>query len=616
VAHRRSLLCASSADARLDRARNWLAQQPRAETLWIVGASTESARTLLMSTLKPGQAVFAWRATTLGRVAYDLASPRLADLELTPVGSLALEAVCHRVVHDHARQGAMGPYEHVASRPGFPRALARTFDELRMANASVPPRDHLAALADLHQSSIAEAAQHGLADRADLFRIAAEVARSKPIGCPLLVLDAAVTGPLETELIAALAEGATDVLATVVHGDVRTLRQLSIALNVEPEAAEVSAVNPLAAAQARLFVEGGPSFPPPAGATDSVVVMSAPGENRECVEIARRLLHEAEDGVAFDQMAVLLHAPSAYRTHLEESLRRAKIPAHFSRGTVRPDPSGRALMSLLACAAENLSAARFAEYLSLGEVPNVGGDGRPPDAAPDAARVVAPDDVLVPGVVARAFEETSTNDGAPPSGEEPSDPGAAPVVAGSLRAPRRWEKLLVDAAVIGGIERWQRRLAGLGHELEQRAEALEDPDDPASERLARTRRDLEALREYALPILRDLAALPTSGTWTDWLDALSALATRTLRNPSRVLSVLSELLPMGPIGPVRLADVRLALESRLTELTVPASGRRHGRVLVAPIDAARGLSFDVVFLPGLAERMFPRKVVEDPILLD
>jgi len=31
---------------------------------------------------------------------------------------------------------------------------------------------------------------------------------------------------------------------------------------------------------------------------------------------------------------------------------------------------------------------------------------------------------------------------------------------------------------------------------------------------------------------------------------------------------------------------------------------------------ARGLSFDLVFVPGLAEKVFPKKVIEDPILLD
>ena len=43
---------------------------------------------------------------------------------------------------------------------------------------------------------------------------------------------------------------------------------------------------------------------------------------------------------------------------------------------------------------------------------------------------------------------------------------------------------------------------------------------------------------------------------------------------------------------------------------------RHGKVFVAPVDATRGMSFDAVFVPGLAEKMFPRKIVEEPILLD
>src|SRR5262249_47211128 len=43
---------------------------------------------------------------------------------------------------------------------------------------------------------------------------------------------------------------------------------------------------------------------------------------------------------------------------------------------------------------------------------------------------------------------------------------------------------------------------------------------------------------------------------------------------------------------------------------------RYGKVFVAPIEAARGLVFDVVFVPGLAEKVFPSKIAEEPILLD
>ncbi len=73
---------------------------------------------------------------------------------------------------------------------------------------------------------------------------------------------------------------------------------------------------------------------------------------------------------------------------------------------------------------------------------------------------------------------------------------------------------------------------------------------------------------------------------------------------------------MANVGPVELADVALALGRRLTELVTLPETRRSGKVLIAPIDAARGLAFDVVFVPGLAERIFPQKVIEDPILRD
>ncbi len=40
----------------------------------------------------------------------------------------------------------------------------------------------------------------------------------------------------------------------------------------------------------------------------------------------------------------------------------------------RPDPAGRAFVALLLCAVEGLSAKRFDEYLSLGQVPQLADD--------------------------------------------------------------------------------------------------------------------------------------------------------------------------------------------------------------------------------------------------
>ena len=88
---------------------------------------------------------------------------------------------------------------------------------------------------------------------------------------------------------------------------------------------------------------------------------------------------------------MLLHAPADYVPHLEEAFARADVPYFFARGTRRPHPGGRALLALLACAAEGLSARRFAEYLSLGQVPDL---DAPVD--PDAAWTPPEHDLVPP----------------------------------------------------------------------------------------------------------------------------------------------------------------------------------------------------------------------------
>ena len=42
------------------------------------------------------------------------------------------------------------------------------------------------------------------------------------------------------------------------------------------------------------------------------------------------------------------------------------------------------------------------------------------------------------------------------------------MIGGTLQSPAAWEKLLVDAAVIGGRDRWARRLRGLEAEFRVR----------------------------------------------------------------------------------------------------------------------------------------------------
>jgi superfamily I DNA/RNA helicase len=191
-------------------------------------------------------------------------------------------------------------------------------------------------------------------------------------------------------------------------------------------------------------------------------------------------------------------------------------------------------------------------------------------------------------------------------------------LAGALRTPWNWEELLVDAAVIGSRERWVRRLDGLRNQFKQELEAYakEEPDSPRVEAIQRKLRNLRHLGAFALPVIEALAALPESATWGDWIAGLEQLAPKVLRQPERVLAVLADLRPMGPVASVPLVEVQNVLQHWLANLQQQPTESRYGRVLVTTPEQARGRSFDIVFIPGLAERLFPQKLREDPLLLD
>jgi RecB family exonuclease len=629
------LIVAPAAAVRLAAARAWLAAHPRDAELVVVGANREACDELARDDVRAQGARFGLVRATLGRVAGALAAPTLAARGCVPASGLSLDAVAARAVHQVIVADRLRYFTPVANRPGFPLAVARTMAELRSNGVAATALAELPAvgadLAVLATETEAELEGAALVDRAGVFAAATEaidsgdaaLAAPRLVGLPLLLLDVAVTSAREAELIAALARRAPALLATVPTGDDRSLVLLERALGVrasrmetdaEAGAARAAPSPALARLQTHLFEA---STPPPAELDASVTLQSWPGEARECVEIARRIQEEAARGVPFDRMAVFLHAPREYTAHLEEALRRAAVPAFFARGTTRPDASGRALVALLACAAEGLSARRFAEYLSLAQVPDLA--TRAERAAAPAPVVAPAEDELLPPSVAEQLDALTADVARAAARVEPLplDPHAEVVLAGSVPTPWRWEQLLVDAAVIGGKQRWADRLAGLVREVELRRDALEDADEARTAQLDGLIAQLGHLRTYALPLIDRLDGLThRRATWGAWLEELRALASEALRDPTQVLATLAELGPMAPVGPVTLDEVQLVLGPRLRSLMVRPPTRRYGAVFVAPAEAARGLAFDVVFVPGLAERLFPRKIVEDPILLD
>ena len=516
---------------------------------------------------------------TLLQLASDLSRGAMSEAGLAPLTPLGLEALAARVVHAALIDGDLTYLKPVAPLPGFARALARTIGELRMARVAATKLATVgeagADLAKLLHRYEDELETGRLADMARLFALATEAARAarhRWLGLPLLRLDAPLESAAQLDFFETVASRASDVLSCVLDD------------RGADDPAPVSEIEHL---RAYLFSPG----PPPAKRDGALELFSAPGEGLEAVEIARRIARMARTGTPFDRMAILLRTPDRYQPMIEEALRRASIPAYFSRGTARPDPAGRAFLALLACAAEKCSASRFAEYLSLGQVPPQGLKSGAEWVPADVEILNAPVDVPEPAEV--EIDE-----------------------AAAVRAPAAWEKLLVDAAVIGGRDRWERRLRGLAREFELQLETLERDDDSRRQHLARRLHQLLQLATFALPLIEALARLPKSARWKEWIGELSALARVALRRPDGVLAVLAEFEPMGDVGPAGIEEVAEVLSDRLRFLRRDPPRRRYGSVFVGSIDEARGREFGVVFLPGLAEGLFPVRALEDPLLLD
>ncbi len=571
-------------------------------------------------------------------LAQHLARPELAARELRTLTPAARLAAVVRVVHRARRAGQLGRFEAAAQGPGLAVRLASTFDELRLAGVTA---DEVGAaeesLGRLYGAYLGTLAEVKLADRAETFESARRAIANGaglPVGLPLLLLDVPLRDQASRRFAAALVAAASEVFLTLPEGDRRT-EEAALALGALPLGAlpleapaletlplgapaleapaleapaldamplpgaerdfgDTSQDDAVASAQRHLFATRRPD---PGAGRRGLSVVAAPGTAAEAIEHARVFLAEAADGIPFDRMAVLLPEPANQASAFQEAFERAGIPAFFEAGARRPHPAGRAFLVLLDCAREGLSATRFAEYLSLGETPASRTQASPAEAS---------------------GTEASGTEGGPTEGGRTEDAGARRTEAGEntgFVAPRRWERLILDSEVIGGLDRWEGRLARFDQQLQRDEEA--ESDESRQEAVRLRRQDLRRLTGTALPILHRLAAFPTPHAgFSEWLRHLAELARAALLHPEGVLECLAETDPMRDVSEVTLDEVRESLARRLAEVVTRSRGDRYGRVWVGPIDAARGLTFDVVAVPGLSERAFPRVIREDPMLLD
>ena len=606
----------------------------------LLAASRGAADDLVRGLSANGHGVLGVHCASLDQWALQTAALELAGRDLNPVTTLGTEAMAARVARMAQTAGELERLSPVAGMPGFARSLAATIGELRAAG--VPPSElevdeRTRDLDLLLRRFDEEMDRFGLADRTAVLRFAGIAVAKSDVTVPpaSLWLDLPLRSASQAELLRKLAERSREVLATVAAGDDEALEWLGSVLDdgtvIDLDRAESVDRGPAAGpgldrVQRFVFETGAEVSPASDGAApadESVDLFSAAGEGQECVEIARRIHRAAAAGLPFDRIAILVRQPAAYLPLVEDALGRAGIPAYITHGTLRPNPAGRAFLSLLACAGERLSATRFAEYLSLGQTPEPAAGGAPPrrevpwvEPAGEQLVLKSFDDPSGSEEGAGAEDRGDSGAGGARPAEADAGAGEEAAPAGALRVPAQWERLLVDAAVVGGAERWTERLAGLDAEFRLRLREAGDEDDGHRSYLERQIDRLETLQAFALPLIRFLDELPERADWALWLERLGELATMALRRPESVLEVLAELRPLSQVDEVGLAEVERILAERLRFSRHQPPKRRFGRVFVGGVEEAAGRSFDLVFVPGLAEGVFPRRAGEDPLLLD
>ena len=585
----------------------------------IVSASRGAADDLARAVAVARGGAIGLHRFSLAQLAARLAAPVLAARGIAPVTFIGAEAVAARATFEARATTGSTTSRRSRARPAFrARSRARCTSccspRVDAGRARGPAARRTGSRAPAR--TVRAAVRRGVGDRSRrrCSRPPAEAAGTLRVAAAAAARRARSTRRSSSSFVAKLIAAAPDVLITVPFGDLATLDRIQDARASSRRCSSRQATSDLAALNATC---SRPASRRSARPRRRPVLLGARRRTRVRRDRAADPRGSAR-GVPFDEMAVFVRSPRDYVGLLEHAFARAGIPAWFDRGTGRPHPSGRAFLALLACAVEGCrrAASPSTSRSRRCRTPALGGR---PRRRSTACRRSASSGFT--GVETPPDEDRRCDCGRPRRRVSASrSTSRTPVVEGTLRAPWKWEKLIVESAVIGGDPS-----AGTAGSPGSRSsigssaieEAREDPDSPrlAAHR-ARSRATSAHLRAFALPIIDALAAWPAAATWGEWLDRFEALAPRVLRQPARVLRVLGELRPMARSVRSRSTKRATCSPSGCARSTSTRRRDRYGRVFVGSPHQARGRAFRVVFVPGLAERMFPQKPREDPLLLD
>ncbi|MBN8634340.1 MAG: PD-(D/E)XK nuclease family protein [Anaerolineae bacterium] len=551
---------------------------------------------------------------------------------------LTLGGTPQRCLDDTARYGLLREilrglpldvYREIATKPGFIRVVADLIYELKQ-NLITPQAFELAAgnakerelarIYDAYQNMLRE---HHLVDREGEGWRALDVLANKPAvaaDVDLLIVDGYDQfNLLQARLIAQLGRrvGETLITLTTVEGREATLgRRFEDArrrLHATHDASQLTEVRhlPPAPDQAdhglqhladHLLLPKPQIYPT---ATEAIRLLEAPDPVAEAALVLRRVKRLLLDGTPPEQVLIAVRDWSTYADAFGTAARAYGVPVAINYGEpLKANPAITALLNVLALPKLNFRRRELLDTLRSPYFRVPGLDEPAVNLLERAANefmvfagraewlqaidlLIAPETDITP--------DDDDDDGGPAAGitaERAAELQAALTAFFAALTPPQTK----DVRVLVG---WLEALIG--------QDAPDPDDDPV---------DAPPVPAYTLDMVTSIRHNPD--------DRFTALVERDLAALGALKLILrAQLSAAALFGALQFAPVDYSADTFLRDLSAAVDqavfrrgAKRDGRVLITSVSDARGLPHAYVFVPGMAEGLFPRPIPEDPLLLD
>ncbi len=137
--------------------------------------------------------------------------------------------------------------------------------------------------------------------------------------------------------------------------------------------------------------------------------------------------------------------------------------------------------------------------------------------------------------------------------------------------------------------------------------------------------EISGLKAFVTSLNSDFSSLPPVNSWSNYIDRFAVIISKYIEpddlpaehQSESVLESLESLRKLEKIYPeVSLPDFIKTFIRSLNEMQFKVFGKAVSGVQVLDAMSARAVPFKVLFVTGMNEKVFPRNIREDPLLMD